>query len=828
MRRLCLWPLEIYLVFRARDIADHTVRFRYPRNMDPVSSDEVVRDVQGTASELKDTMAKWARGVTKTLKYTEKEGSYKYTPIEPDSQMRILRILPAAKMQADLIGILVPAAMSDTNGRVLSSKPPFPQLPAMKYCALSYWWGDDKPTKCIYIINDNEKDLIEHVLATVKAKDTENSTKLAMIMKTWGANRLVQKKYIRDNLDSALRHMRHVEKIRDVWCDALCMNQDNTVEKAAQIKRMHEVYVNANTVCIWLGPWLGPEEPPENGKLAAKERIAETFDFLEVMLNLDKLDDLVRDKSQLDNWWSFIDLMKKEWFTRRWVIQELALASRPYVRLGERTIEWAKLADSIALFMYKWDEVKSMLEAGSQSNFQTLRRDVKKLEAKALGANVLVATTSDLFRKSEEGRIQQRLLSLEVLVTSMLLPFQASNPRDTIFAVLSLAKDTASSGTELLLRDSWKIEDNADTEQLASHFPYKARLDPRIAPNYTRTFQDLYIGFMEYCVEQSGSLDILCRHWVPEPPPLTEEQIVFNESPNTRMPSWLLSVKGHAFGPVRGSVRVRENADSLVGDYQRHYYTASYGSRAEVKFGKVNKASADLSATTSEAEIDSTTKAPNMIDSKDLTPIYDGTIKIGGFRLARISRITSPMTGGVVPEEAIVMGGWTTGGQVAKQKVLSESLWRTLVADRGDGGISAPKWYRRACERCLIWRDERWRAGTCDGDLDTRELLELTDTPDVVKDFLLRLRRVAWKRTFFLADGPYKNPSDRLFGLAPEKAKVDDIICIILGCSVPVVLRKLENSEEYQFIGECYVHGMMDGEAKGLGVCKRLSDFKLR
>jgi hypothetical protein len=42
------------------------------------------------------------------------------------------------------------------------------------------------------------------------------------------------------------------------------------------------------------------------------------------------------------------------------------------------------------------------------------------------------------------------------------------------------------------------------------------------------------------------------------------------------------------------------------------------------------------------------------------------------------------------------------------------------------------------------------------------------------------------------------------------------MICIIFGCSVPVVLRKVSadgRNSHFEFIGECYVHGMMDGEA---------------
>jgi hypothetical protein len=56
-------------------------------------------------------------------------------------------------------------------------------------------------------------------------------------------------------------------------------------------------------------------------------------------------------------------------------------------------------------------------------------------------------------------------------------------------------------------------------------------------------------------------------------------------------------------------------------------------------------------------------------------------------------------------------------------------------------------------------------------------------------------------------------------GLAPQSVMEGDLICIVYGCSVPVVLRKAfindatEGKYYYELIGECYVHGMMDGEA---------------
>jgi hypothetical protein len=78
--------------------------------------------------------------------------------------------------------------------------------------------------------------------------------------------------------------------------------------------------------------------------------------------------------------------------------------------------------------------------------------------------------------------------------------------------------------------------------------------------------------------------------------------------------------------------------------------------------------------------------------------------------------------------------------------------------------------------------------------------------------FVERVQQIIWNRRFFLARGI---DGKILYGLCPPTTKETDTICILFGCSVPVLLRKRESNGKkcYTLIGECYVHGMMDGEA---------------
>ena len=50
-------------------------------------------------------------------------------------------------------------------------------------------------------------------------------------------------------------------------------------------------------------------------------------------------------------------------------------------------------------------------------------------------------------------------------------------------------------------------------------------------------------------------------------------------------------------------------------------------------------------------------------------------------------------------------------------------------------------------------------------------------------------------------------------GIGPQEMKAGDIVCVLFGGRTPFVLRPLSDSERYVFIGECYIHGWMRGEA---------------
>jgi len=225
----------------------------------------------------------------------------------------------------------------------------------------------------------------------------------------------------------------------------------------------------------------------------------------------------------------------------------------------------------------------------------------------------------------------------------------------------------------------------------------------------------------------------------------------------TPYPSWIL-----ASPSLPSMFRGRINADSLVGLPGRSHYNASR-----------NKPAYDIHMMSWNADI----------------------LPASGFVLDTISKLGDWASQGIILSQWLSLGGCN----LSDGELVTDAFWRTLVANLGPNGCNPPPWYPRALGFCIDHR-------TPNGDIDTEKLLA-KDTDPLIKEFLKRVQSVIWNRKFLVTK------QLGLVGLVPMEAQIDDSICILYGCSVPVVLRRHSDGQFWRFIGECYVHDMMDGEA---------------
>ncbi|RDL40524.1 uncharacterized protein BP5553_00503 [Venustampulla echinocandica] len=128
-----------------------------------------------------------------------------------------------------------------------------------------------------------------------------------------------------------------------LWIDAICINQDDNEEKSVQVTLMGEVYSNADRVRIWLGP------SGENSGLA----ISFTETLCSILPEIETLDPertmyyARKYQEGCSEWFALAKLLSRPWFTRTWVVQEVALSTNADIVCGDDTLSWNSLARAI-------------------------------------------------------------------------------------------------------------------------------------------------------------------------------------------------------------------------------------------------------------------------------------------------------------------------------------------------------------------------------------------------------------------------------------------------------------------------------------------------
>lgn len=183
---------------------------------------------------------------------------------------------------------------------------------------------------------------------------------------------------------------------------------------------------------------------------------AEAIDFIKQCVDFDNFDQLVRDSFASRKWAALSALIRRPWFQRRWIIQEIALAQEAVIYCGSHFVSWRDFADVMSLFATKIYEIRQLFrESTAFRNHPDYLGDLTELSAIRL-----VYAADNMFRKSENGTIMEKLFSLETLMSS-LSAFDASDPHDIVYAVLSLAKDATP-----VSKDAYRMESRNQYDSL--------------------------------------------------------------------------------------------------------------------------------------------------------------------------------------------------------------------------------------------------------------------------------------------------------------------------------------------------------------------------
>lgn len=350
--------------------------------------------------------------------------------LEPSSQQQqpttsMYTSLNSARSEVRLLEIL-PRVTDDAQEQVRCKLSIHSLDMRPSYTALSYVWGDPKKTETI-IVNGCE------MSATA-------------------------------NLVHALLQQREDDG-RMVWADALCIKQDDDVEKAQQIQMMGTIYRQAASVMAWLGQ---SDETTERA-------LQNLSNIHEAVLRLDlhtlreprlftwPRDDVRRagmallqalsDEAALErgDLGLVMSFFERPYWTRVWVIQELCLASAARLHCGRYSIQW--------------EVVEAVVAALSLLRF--IAEDVPEESTMATLDNLCFPYAPE-FPTWERAAAAHVSVTLRTSVDSSismwdLLDFTSNNtdlasedPRDRIFALHGMLSEEDRSGFEVDLSMTWE------------------------------------------------------------------------------------------------------------------------------------------------------------------------------------------------------------------------------------------------------------------------------------------------------------------------------------------------------------------------------------
>lgn len=585
--------------------------------------------------------------------------------------------------------------------------------------------------------------------------------------------------YVSRNLKSALIALRHQNSVRHLWIDFICINQNDYQERSQQVPRMNRIYGNASSVCVWLG------EDDDDSKLA--------MDFIKnKMVNLWEFDKLLDNPTMARQWAALVALMKRPWFSRRWVIQEIAMASRGIIYCGKESLPWKDFADAVSLFV-KVESARGRLADLMKGELSYGHMPGSFGNISSLGAAMLVNATQNLFRPISTTGERQPVLSLEYLVSSLSV-FEATQPRDTIYALLSIAKDATrlDDGKQGLSEAPVLLGKNLSDIMMGLLTGGPTSQVYNV--DYTLPVIEVYKEFIKFSFRKSDkvrALDILCRPWAPSvlvkhdrPDYLTvsssknTKQVDGNDDDDKEvpLPSWIPNLNGAAFAmkehfiagqPVLRMERL--NADPLVGmPGSNRIYTAA-GDRLLVLDTLAFKSWHDVQG------------AENCSGEHHC-------LFVRGFVLDEVFEVGPGASNGNMPYSWLKLGGW-----LDVDADPPDEFWRTLVADRGEKESNPPSYFPRACKEILKFKTKARMRGS----LDIQNLIS-EGRCSTVAEFLRRVQEVIWNRHMIRTKG------GRL-GLVRDDVRPGDKVCILYGCSVPVIIRQFSKDPE-QHLAEQLVY----------------------
>jgi hypothetical protein len=284
------------------------------------------------------------------------------------------------------------------------------------YCAVSYTW------------NDSEYDRL--IVAGKRIPESDPlRTNYSVRHPLWVEGKRI---LISANLRDALRRFRDPKQPVTLWIDALCINQADYDERAVQVMTMQRIYHSAEKVFLWLGE-EGNHSHLAVGLIQQFQKIWE--ETLAGKAKLPSRGDLHKPNvlttlglppfPTSPAWLAVMSLFARPVFHRIWIVQELVAARRAEVYCGSsapfeyRDIEYALCFLQKTGWLYTMDTLLAKGE-NKASSFVAVT---------AIRSIWIQNPTVELWKKQRQTLVETTRR------------FEASDPRDKVFAFLPLVND---------------------------------------------------------------------------------------------------------------------------------------------------------------------------------------------------------------------------------------------------------------------------------------------------------------------------------------------------------------------------------------------------
>jgi hypothetical protein len=542
---------------------------------------------------------------------------------------------------------------------------------------------------------------------------------------------------------------------RFIWIDAICINQEDTGEKVHQIKLMRHVYRRASRVLVCL------EKSRKSGY---------ALELLTLLAHMRLRFGAAKAAKYIMSMWNgrqssvgveanicgLLELLDHRWFERSWVIQEVVFASEITLYLGDYPFDWEYFLIAVDFLTDPTVPQISALLQSSTSYWKARNFPY------SLSHSIAMTQTRNVY---QEGRREP----LHIILRRF-MAFKATKPHDKIFALLGFI--------------------DGDLDHII---------------NYKKSISEVLVEIAKYLLDEGHLVHVLHLAGtgydiLPECHP-TAPSLQHSLTPGDplTLPSWVTDWSA--------SRAPRTLAQSFHHNHLR--YRASWGQAGRTHISRAKPYCLRITGLVVDhiRRLGSPSKAPSEVGGRS------STLQESQFILEWL-------------DEAQTLAPGNFEGQS-----IDDTLMRIIFGDRSQTDRPLPSHFIATARSSLeasrrIIRLVQGYGMALDGQISGLEA-HLEQHPELFQDLVgFSQSEPLWQLSNYqrlICDPEYPRrfcvTAEGRIGIVPYNTRDGDVVAVLYGAEVPFIIRPKDTEEvQFELVGECYIHGLMDGEALTLGL----------